>query len=141
MSLSLKRTVHRELAEQCGGHRIGAVALLGLGQESPLDLCGAERDVANDPPRREIRDDVHPRHTAGVIGPGMPAEPCVQGVPAAIEQPPVVVLGQWARWLDKGDGISLPRSVCDERVPPTLEWPRPDVRPTPRTRPNPWPGW
>ncbi len=38
MTQPLKRPIYRELAKQCGGHRIGAVALLGFGQESPLDL-------------------------------------------------------------------------------------------------------
>ena len=40
MSLPLERLVHRKLAEQRGGHRIGLIALPGFGQERPLDLRG-----------------------------------------------------------------------------------------------------
>ena len=49
MSLSLEFLVHRKLAEQRGGHRVGAIALLWLGQERALDLRGAQGDVAGDP--------------------------------------------------------------------------------------------
>ena len=51
--------VSRELAEQQDGHRVGAVTLLWLGQIRPLDLRGAQRDIADHPPRRRIRNHAH----------------------------------------------------------------------------------
>ena len=106
--LSLKRLVHRKLAEQRGRHRIGAVALLRPGQKRALDLCGAQGDIADDPPRPHFADDVHPRNAAALIGPGMPAEPRVQQLPAAVELTSVVPLGQWARRSDGRDKLAFP---------------------------------
>ena len=124
MSLPLERLVHCKLAEQRGGHRIWLVALLRLGQERALDLRGAQADVADDPPGRDIGDDVRPRYAAGLVGPGVPAEPGVQRVPPAIEQEAVIVLGQRARWRDACDRVSLPRSASGARVRSVREWPR-----------------
>ena len=107
-SPALKRLVHRKLAEQRGRHRVGAVALLRPGQKRALDLCGAQGDIAGDPRGPHFGDDVHPRDAAALIGPGMPAEPRVQRLPAAIEPTSVVRLGQWARRSDGRDGSAFP---------------------------------
>jgi hypothetical protein len=108
MSLPLKFPVHSKLTEQCRGHRIGLIAPPGLGQERALDLRGTQRDVADDPPRRDLGDDICPRHAAGLVGPGVPAEPGVQRVSPAVEQEAVVVLGQRARRRDACDGSVFP---------------------------------
>ena len=61
MPLPLKVLVHRELTKEHGGHRIGTIALLWLWEEGPLDLRGAQGDVTDDPPRRGVGYDIHPR--------------------------------------------------------------------------------
>ena len=107
-TLTLKRLVHRKLAEQRGRHRIMAVALLRPGRKCALDLCCAQSDIAGDPPGPHFGDDVHTRNAAALIGPGLPAGPRVQRVPATVELTSVVCLGQWARRSDKRDGSAFP---------------------------------
>ena len=82
MSLPLIVLVHGELTEQRGGHGVGAVALLRFGEEGALDLRGAQCDIADDPSRNGIGDDIGARDRCGVIGPSVTAEPSVERLPA-----------------------------------------------------------
>src|SRR5258707_325070 len=65
-----------------------------LGKKLPFDLRGAQRDIARDKSGLGVADDAGTRNSRGVIVPGMPAEPSVQGVPSAVERTAVVVLGE-----------------------------------------------
>jgi hypothetical protein len=108
VSVPLKVLVHRKLAEQRGRYRLRAVALLRLGQKRALDWRPVQRDRSADASPRDVGDDVHLRHAADLIVPGVPAEPGVERLPAAIEQTPLARLGQWPRWDNQRDRSGFP---------------------------------
>jgi hypothetical protein len=108
MSLPLEPSVHRELAEQCRGHRVRAVPLQRSGQKRALDLRCAQGDIACDSSGRRICDDVDARYAINLIGPRVPEEPGVQRVSAAIKQAPVVSLGQRSWWGNERDRSAFP---------------------------------
>jgi hypothetical protein len=56
---SLQAFVHRKLAKKRRGQRIRLIALLRLWQISALDLCSAQSNVACNPSRRSVGNDIH----------------------------------------------------------------------------------
>ena len=58
MTAALMILVDRKLAQQRHRHRVGLVALLRFGQESPLDLRCAQGHVADNLLRSGVADDV-----------------------------------------------------------------------------------
>ena len=61
MALALKPAIDRQLSEQRRGQRVGAVALLRLGQKRALDLGGAQSDIAGNQRRLAIKRGVTQR--------------------------------------------------------------------------------
>jgi hypothetical protein len=86
MAVALIVLIDRELTEKRDWYRIGPVALLRLGQERAFDVRGAQGDIADDPPRCGIGDDVDARDAAYVVGPGVAAEPAIERVTAAVDK-------------------------------------------------------
>ncbi len=86
--------VYRELAKQDGWNRIWAIALSRFGLICPLDLRGAQADIAHDGAGDGVAHHAGARHIGFLIMPGVTAEPLVERFPPAIELRPLVVATQ-----------------------------------------------
>jgi hypothetical protein len=85
-----------------------------LGTKGGLDLRGARRDGADDPPGRGVVDDFDPRRADDLVRPRAPGKPEIEQGAAVIEAAVVGALRERPRRRDRRAGF--------------------------RRRPGPWPG-
>src|SRR5512132_636165 len=90
--------INCQLADQSCRARPAPVAPLRPGQESTLDLRGAQGDVTNNRSRYDVANDIGARDTGRMVGPTVAVKPVVQGVSAAIKSAPIVGFGEWTWW-------------------------------------------
>jgi hypothetical protein len=84
-SLSLPRSIHRQLSKQCDRNRVGLIPLMRLRQKGALDMGRAKRYVADDPSSARGRYDVDSARATLVIVPRVSLKPCVHSRAAAVE--------------------------------------------------------